>query len=285
MNKNKHRISRFITQILLLCTLPLSGLVAATEQHAKTGHTSHWGYTGSSGPTEWYRLSKAYALCGSGKRQSPVDIWNEVPADLYPLQFNYYSIPLQVLNNGHTLQANYNTVSKEETVTIGGNSYPVHAEPVYNSTLMLGDVPYQLLQFHFHTPSEHARDGRRYAMEVHLVHKSADGNLAVVGVLFERGAENPILKKVLDNVPGNIDEVKRVKGVTIDATDLLPVERQVFHYSGSLTTPPCSENVNWFVMKTPLEVSDKQVSRFEELIGENARPLQPMYWRSMLISD
>jgi carbonic anhydrase len=285
MQNFKYIFSGFLIRILLLSTLPLSGLVAATNQHAETGHTSHWGYTGSSGPDEWHSLSEAYALCGSGKRQSPVDIWNEASADLYPLRFEYKSIPLLVLNNGHTLQANYNTVGKEKTVSIGGKPYPVKSKPVHDSTLMLGDVPYKLLQFHFHAPSEHARDGRRYAMEVHLVHKSADGNLAVIGVLFERGDENPILRQVLGNVSGNINEVKLVQGVTINAADLLPHDRQVFHYSGSLTTPPCSENVNWFVMKTPIEVSDEQVNQFEHLVGENARPLQPMHWRSMLVSE
>ncbi len=285
MKQNQNDLSGLILRTLLLFFIPLSGLVAAADQHSESGHASHWGYTGSSGPTGWHSLSEAYALCGSGKRQSPVDIWNEVPADLYPLHFQYQAIPLLVLNNGHTLQANYNTLGQAETVTIGGKAYPVKGKPVYNSTLMMGDVPYKLLQFHFHTPSEHARDGRRYAMEVHLVHKSADGNLAVVGVLLKRGRENPTLKKVLDHVSGNINEVKHVQGVSINAADLLPANRDVFHYSGSLTTPPCSENVNWYVMKTPVEVSDAQVKQFAKLIGENARPLQSMHWRQMLISE
>ncbi len=285
MTKPKLVLSGFIVQILLLFVLSHGGLAAATTQHSATGHAPHWGYTGSSGPDAWHGLSKEYVLCGSGKRQSPVDIWNEVPADLYPLLYDYQSIPLLVLNNGHTLQANYNSIGRQETVAIGGKPYPVKSKPVYNSRLMLGDVPYQLLQFHFHAPSEHARNGQRYAMEVHLVHKSADGNLAVVGVLFERGRENPVLQKVLDNVSANLNEVKSVQGITINAADLLPEDRRVFHYSGSLTTPPCSENVNWFVMTTPLEVSEKQVRQFQTLIGENARPLQPMHWRQMLISD
>jgi carbonic anhydrase len=283
MNKCKNVFTGVVLQILL-CAFPFSGLVAATNQHTDTGHTSHWGYTGSTGPDEWGSLSKEYVLCGSGMRQSPVDIWNEAPADLYPLDFQYQTIPLIVLNNGHTLQANYNSSGHGETVTIGGKAYPVQGKPVYDSTLMLGDVPYKLLQFHFHTPSEHAREGRRYPMEVHLVHKSADGNLAVVGVLFERGNENPTLGKLLENVSANINEVKLVQGVTINAAELLPADHQVFHYNGSLTTPPCSENVNWFVMKNPVEVSDAQVNEFENLIGENARPLQSMHWRSMLIS-
>ncbi len=285
MTTFKHVLSGCIIRILLFCILPYGGLVAAANQHAEAGHAPHWGYTGASGPAGWHSLSEEYVLCGSGKRQSPVNMWNEVPADLYHLQFHYQSIPLLVLNNGHTLQANYNTVGAEETVTIGGKPYPVQSKPAYDSTLMLGDVAYRLLQFHFHTPSEHARNGRRYAMEVHLVHKSADGNLAVVGVLFERGKENPVLKKVLDNVSGNLNEVKLVQGITINAADLLPDDRRVFHYSGSLTTPPCSENVNWFLMTAPMEVSDKQVKQFENLLGKNARPLQPMNWRSMLISE
>lgn len=285
MKKSTKMYSISIFQILLLCILPVTGLFAATNQHAETGHTLHWGYTGSTGPAEWESLSKEYALCGSGKRQSPVDIWNEVPSNLYPLRFLYQSIPLRVLNNGHTLQANYNTFDGEETVSIGGKSYPVQTKPNHSSTLMLGDVPYKLLQFHFHTPSEHAREGQRYAMEVHLVHKSADGNLAVVGVLLKRGSENPTLGKVLKNVSGDINKIKIAQGITINAADLLPHDHQVFHYSGSLTTPPCSENVNWFVMKTPVEVSDAQVKQFEEMIGENARPLQSMHWRSMLTSE
>ncbi len=270
---------------LSLCLTPASRLVAGPHQSAGTGHGAHWGYTGSTGPEAWSGLAEEYVLCGSGKRQSPVDILSETPADLYPLVFQYQDIPLQVLNNGHTLQANYDTSGPDVTVNIGGKPYPVKAKPVYNSLLKLGDVSYKLLQLHFHTPSEHARNGIRYAMEVHLVHKSADGNLAVVGVLLDRGRENPVLKKILDNASGEINAVKRVKGVTLNASDLLPADREVFYYSGSLTTPPCSENVNWMVMKNPVEVSDAQVKAFDRLIGENARPLQPMHWRTMLTSE
>jgi carbonic anhydrase len=283
MKKLINFCSGIVFPLLFLSFLPFTSLVAA--QNKAGGHSTHWGYTGSVGPSEWYRLAKAYALCGSGKRQSPVDIWNETPAELYTLDFQYQSIPLQVLNNGHTLQANYYEPGGQQTVSIGGKSYPVKGQPTYNSTLMLGDVAYKLLQFHFHTPSEHARNGGRYAMEVHLVHKSADGNLAVVGVLLKQGKMNPTLGKILDHASDKINETKLVKGVTINAADLLPADRNVFHYSGSLTTPPCSENVNWFVMKSPVEVSDSQVKQFARIVGENARPIQSMYWRSMLTSE
>ncbi len=284
MNNFNLKYPAVLFTLLVFNILPITAIYAAT-QHAGGGHAVHWGYTGSAGPAKWGGISNEFALCGSGKRQSPVNIQNEKPTNLYPLLFRYRSVPLRVVNNGHTLQANYDTVNGEEIVSIGGEPYPVHAKPAYNSTLMLGDVPYKLLQFHFHTPSEHAREGERYAMEVHLVHRNASGNLAVVGVLLKRGRQNPTLQKVLDNVSGSINEVNAAQGVTVNASDLLPQNHQVFHYSGSLTTPPCSENVNWFVMKTPMEISDRQVTRFVKLIGKNARPLQGMHWRSMLVSE
>jgi carbonic anhydrase len=277
--------SKSILYALVLITLSLFSPITSASDNAAEKHALHWGYTGAAGPAEWGNLSKKFALCLSGKRQSPVNILNEVTADLYPLRFQYQSVSLQVLNNGHTLQANYSSLGSEASVKIGSETYPVQTQGVYNSTLMLGDVPYKLLQFHFHTPSEHARDGQRYPMEVHLVHKSADGNLAVVGVFLRRGNENPTLAKVLNNVSSEINKVTQLKNIQINAADLLPDSRERFHYYGSLTTPPCSENVNWFVMKTPIQASSAQINQFENLIGKNARPLQPMHWRTMLISE
>ncbi len=284
MSKFKMKHPTLMSALLTLTILPVTGIHAST-QNAGGGHAVHWGYAGSAGPTSWSSISNEFALCGSGKRQSPVNIQSEKSTALYPLRFQYQSVPLRVINNGHTIQANYDTVSGEQTVSIGGKPYSMHTKSAYNSTLMLGDVPYKLLQFHFHTPSEHAREGERYAMEVHLVHKNASGNLAVVGVLLKRGRQNPTLQKILDNVSGSVNEVNSVQSVSVNAADLLPRNHQVFHYSGSLTTPPCSENVNWFVMKAPMQVSAKQIRQFAKLIGKNARPLQGMHWRSMLVSE
>jgi len=147
---------------------------------------------------------------------------------------------------------------------------------------MLGDVPYKLLQFHYHTPSEHAFNGKRYAMEVHLVHKNANGNLAVVGVFIKAGNHNELLQQVLDNISSTVNQTSIIKDVLINAATLLPENRGFFYYNGSLTTPPCSENVNWFVMRNPIEASSEQVNRFAQLIGKNARPLQPLNWRNPL---
>lgn len=275
---------KYVGLILASLVLLTTDLPAAT-QHAGNSYAVHWGYSGSAGPEKWGAIENEFALCGSGKRQSPVDIQGESAATLYSLRFQYQSVPLRVINNGHTLQANYDTVNAEKTVSVGGKFYSVYTKPVYNSTLMVGKTSYKLLQFHFHTPSEHARKGERYAMEVHLVHKNANGNLAVVSVLLKLGKQNPTLQKMLDNVSDSINEINESRGINISAAYLLPRNHQFFYYSGSLTTPPCSENVNWFVMKKPMTVSSEQVNRFVKLIGKNARPLQGMHWRSMLVSE
>jgi len=275
-----------MTASILICLA--SYPVDSSETESKKSHSPssvHWEYSGSAGPSNWHSISDKFALCGSGKRQSPVDIQFEIPAHLYPLVFRHQSVPLQVVNNGHTLQANYGTPVTSETVKIGSKTYPIKQEPIYNSQMMLGDIPYKLLQLHFHTPSEHAINGQRAAMEVHLVHQSADGNLAVVGILLNAGSQNPLLQKILDNTSDEINRVYSPQGININTSDLLPANRQFFHYSGSLTTPPCSENVNWFVMKSEMQVSEQQIKRFAQLIGDNARPLQGMNWRSMLISE
>ncbi len=253
-----------------------------SEDHiAEQSHAIHWGYSGAEGPAQWGKLSDSYALCSSGKRQSPVNISDVEEQVLYPLSFHYNPVPVQVVNNGHTLQANYSEINKNNSVAIGGKEHQLASKLTYGSEMMLGDVSYKLLQFHFHTPSEHAHDSERHAMEVHLVHQAADGNLAVVGVFLKRGAKNAALQKVLDNASSTVNEVAVAAETMINAIAWLPDDRNYYHYSGSLTTPPCSENVNWFVMKEPIEVSDQQVSRFTQLIGENARPLQKVYWRTL----
>lgn len=257
-------------------------IVKVSAEHAHK--TIHWGYDGAGSPKAWPTLKTEYVLCGSGQRQSPVDVYSSKFANLFPVQFNYRDVVLQPLNNGHTLQANYtDTVTTKNSVIIGGTSYPIASNTKkYSSSLMLGDVPYELLQFHYHAPSEHALNGRHYAMEVDLVHRNADGNIAIVGVFLKKGTHNKVLQNVLDNVSVTINQPRIIQELLINATDLLPNKRDYFYYNGSLTTPPCTENVNWMVMKNPIEVSEKQVAHFIKLIGNNARSLQPLNWREPL---
>jgi len=166
----------------------------------------------------------------------------------------YQATPLKVVNNGHAIQVNYGAGS---TLTVDGKTY-------------------HLAQFHFHSPSEHTQDGKPYAMEAHLVHKADDGSLAVVGVFLKEGKENPFLARIWGHLPTEVNHEMTVAGTEVNVADLLPAKKAFFNYSGSLTTPPCSEGVTWLVMDRSVEVSKAQADKFRGLIHENARPVQPL---------
>ena len=209
-----------------------------------------WSYDGDTDPTHWTDLSTDYHTCGDGQRQSPIDI-DITTARQIPVTFNYHPIPIALLNNGHTIQQS------------GDGS----------CTLTLDHQDYPLLQFHFHTPSEHTHGGVHYPMELHLVHKHPSGALVVVGLWLTPGREQPelaALSKTLPQRPG--EQIK--KTTPINLTNLLPQDQTLVRYSGSLTTPPCSEGVTWLVLTTPMEASPHQIEHFSQLLGNNARPLQ-----------
>ncbi|PHQ94334.1 MAG: carbonate dehydratase [Pseudoalteromonas sp.] len=147
------------------------------------------------------------------------------------------------------------------------------------SSLQSEGAEYDLLQFHFHSPSEHTLNGKSFPLEVHFVHKAQDGTLAVVGVMFEEGAENAELAKIWKDMPKAANDVT-TSDVTVNAGNLLPVDQTVIRYAGSLTTPPCSEGVKWHVMTSPIEVSKEQVEKFLSTVPANNRPLQPLNDRS-----
>ncbi|MCI4625148.1 MAG: carbonic anhydrase family protein [Candidatus Magnetoovum sp. WYHC-5] len=236
-----------------------------TEGHAKEEHKgaaphAHWTYEGAEGPEHWGDLSPTYATCKIGKSQSPIDIPKVEAATETAIAFSYAQTPLKIINNGHTIQVNY---SPNSTITINGKEY-------------------KLMQFHFHSPSEHTLMGESFPMEAHIVHATKDKELAVIGVLFKVGAENPFIKTLWEHLPQKVDKEETVKGVNINAKQLIPTNTATYYnYSGSLTTPPCSENVNWNVLQTPIEVSQEQVDKFVSLIGKNARPVQPINERDV----
>jgi carbonic anhydrase len=233
---------------------------AALAQAADNpAHAVHWGYAGNHSPDHWGSLSHEFALCGSGKSQSPVDLSATLRISPTAISTHYRPTPLRIVNNGHTIQVNYAPGSYAE----------------------LGGKRHELLQFHFHSPSEHTVDGKHAAMEAHLVHRDVEGNLAVVGVLLKQGHELDDLQAVWMNLPQHEGE-KSVAGVEVDATKLLPRQAEVYSYSGSLTTPPCSEGVSWFVMREPMEVSADQIKAFRSIIPPNARPVQPLNGRGAL---
>jgi len=219
-----------------------------------SGHKVHWSYSGHEGPSQWGALSGAYEMCKAGMNQSPINIGVTSEREMDELNFSYATTGLRVLNNGHTIQVNRRG---ESHMSIAGEDY-------------------KLLQFHFHSPSEHHLDGNPYPMEAHFVHQNGDGRLAVVGVFFEMGSENPEVDKVLRNVPEAPDKERAFSKLSINPADLLPSDHSYVHYNGSLTTPPCSEGVRWFVMESTIKVSKKQVKKFLSMVGKNARPTQPM---------
>jgi carbonic anhydrase len=263
--------------LLVLALLPLAACSSSSQEtpasHATPAghaapvasshggnHGTHWGYEGETGPEHWGDLDPAFERCETGITQTPINLAH---ADSLPLPnpvFNYRPSKLRIVNNGHTIQANYDE----------------------GSVLTLGDHTYQLVQFHFHTPSEHTLQGEHFPMEVHLVHKDEQGTLAVVGILMQQGVTHNLVQTIWDKMPTEAGP-EQVFEETINALTLLPKTQTTWRYTGSLTTPPCSEGVNWFVMTTPIEVSEAQAAAFKVLFKNNARPVQPLLDRTLLV--
>jgi len=243
--------------------LATAGLAAcpACIALAETAARPHWSYQGATGPQEWDALDGAYATCGIGSQQSPIDIAGSIRAELTPLEFSYGEFTAEVENNGHTIEV------------------PVPPSHV----LRLDGADFTLLQFHFHAPSEHRIDGRAFPMEAHFVHRGGAGELVVVAVMLAEGAANPALAPVFDRIPavpggGPGGEAR------LSLLSLLPAERGYYLYAGSLTTPSCSEIVTWLVLRRPVTLAASQIARFTAIFAGNARPLQPTNRRFILRS-
>ena len=220
----------------------------AAPAHAES---LHWSYEGAGGPKAWAKLAPEYAKCGNGERQSPIDIRDGMKVDLEPIMFEYRPSGFKVIDNGHTIQAN-----------VGG----------WNAMRVMGRR-FKLVQFHFHRPSEETIDGKQFEMVVHLVHKDSEDRLAVVAVLVEGGARQPAIQAVLNNLP--LEKGQEVAGTpNLDLNQMLPENRRYYTYMGSLTTPPCTEDVLWIVMKQPVQASAEQLELFSRMYPMNARPTQ-----------
>ena len=253
---NKVRKILFLTVPASLALFVNAPVLCASEQ------SPHWSYEGEEGPEHWGEIADLYRMCSEGKNQSPIDLTVDVHAGLPELVFDYHSSNLLETNTGHSIQQN---VQPGSFLTITGR-----------------DARYQLKQFHFHSPSEHKINGRSYAMELHFVHVSDDGALAVVGVMIDEGEEHPVLNQLWSWMPENAGDTSE-QAIGIEETNLLPPTREYFAYSGSLTTPPCSEGVVWVVLKTPIEASAEQIARFKERVGPATnRPVQPHNARLIL---
>lgn len=214
---------------------------------------SEWGYSGENGPEHWGHVSK---VCETGKNQSPINLTDTVTSELKPLAIDYQGQVTTLTNNGHTLQA---TVTGNNTLTVDG-------------------MQFELKQFHFHTPSENLIKSHQYPLEAHFVNQDSDGNLAVVAVMFDIGAADHELAQLTQRLPGKGDAVP----VSFPVKDLLPTAQKYYRFNGSLTTPPCSEGVRWFVMKQPKTLSTAQENALTSMMGHNNRPVQARNARVVL---
>lgn len=244
---------------LLACGLALPAI--AGEKSG--GHASHWAYQGKQGPANWGELNPEFQTCKIGKMQTPVDLAGTTLAQASGTTgtpaTEYGSVPLKIVNDGHTIQVN---VAPGNFMTAGGKRF-------------------EFLQFHFHTPSEHTVNGKPYPMEVHLVHKDVEGKLGVLGIFLQTGTSSAALQSIWNNLPKKINREFHVQDVDFDLNALLPTGTDLYTYNGSLTTPPCSEGVQWFVLAQPIEISAQNVKQFVKLLGHNAKPVQPLNGRNI----
>jgi carbonic anhydrase len=234
------------------------------DSHSKPGekvekskadkHAAHWGYEGALGPDRW---GDEFPTCAKGKSQSPLNIRGPFEKALFPITPDYKSGPLKIINNGHTIQVNVPPGSK----------------------LRIDSRPFELVQFHFHRPSEELIDGKPAAMVVHFVHKSSEGRLAVLGVLLKEGNENPGIKLLWQHAPQKEGPEVAPEGANFNPGNLLPREYEFWSYEGSLTTPPCTEGVRFFILKSQVNISKEQVEQFP--FRMNARPVQPQNGRAI----
>ncbi|MCW9732961.1 carbonic anhydrase family protein [Avibacterium sp. 20-15] len=237
---------------LIISSILVALLAGCSQTPYQAKIHPHWGYSGETDPQHWGELSVDYQLCERGKNQSPVNFTKAVTS-YNSVKYQYQPSHISLVNNGHTLQASLQTE---------------------NNQLKIDEKVFVLQQFHFHSPSEHQFQGNHFPVEIHFVHKSATGELAVLAVMVKEGNANPVLEELLHN-PLNINE-KKVLARPLDIIKLLPQSKGHYRLNGSLTTPPCSEGVNWVVLQQPINASSEQLQLFSRTLGHNNRPVQPM---------
>ncbi|MDP0930297.1 carbonic anhydrase [Paracoccus onubensis] len=237
---------------VILISLLFAPHLALAEETA-----AHWSYMGETGPEHWAEIAPEDKACKAGTRQSPIDLSKTDAVGELSFTSDYRAVPMKIWNNGHTIQLD-----------------------AKNAGEMAEDGKiYNLLQVHFHDPSEHALNGKNYPLEAHFVHRDKDGELAVLGVFIEEGAENPELAKIISHIPAKPGEPMVVEGLDFDPSALLPDNLAAYRYSGSLTTPPCTEGVAWRILSHPITASADQIKALADVMGSNNRPLQAVNGR------
>jgi carbonic anhydrase len=255
-------MNRYIRAVALSLCL-FSTMTSAYATIPENSQTLPWSYAGATGPEHWGSLDPAYAACSQGKKQSPIDFR---PSDSTAapssgtVEIQYHPTTVTWMNNGHTLQVN---------------------DPTHSNTIKLNNESYTLTQLHFHTPSEHTLQGRRFDMEGHLVHEGPDGKLAVIGFWIQKGQESKLFSEMLHKLPKEPTNQDIKLSEPLHFEKLLPPDRTLYKYQGSLTTPPCTEGVSWIFIQQPISMSREQIASFKSIFPDNHRPVQPMYDRTI----
>lgn len=264
MNHRKFYYSFLSASLCLTLAACSTGNTQKLAQESKEtkpvaeNHQTHWSYEGKTGSEHWGELDPTFSACVNGTEQSPINIEisqinpNKV---LDKIDINYQPTKFTLMNNGHTIQANF----KAE-----------------NNSIILDGTTYNLVQFHFHTPSEHQFNGKNFDMELHLVHKNDTGNLAVLGIMIKEGKENKALSNIWANLPEKETEKDIELNTTVNLPSLLPNDQKSFIYNGSLTTPPCTEEVKWIVLEQPIDMDREQIDAFQKIFSDNHRSAQPL---------
>lgn len=243
-----------MTSRIVIAAMALSLLAACGGGDSSP---AHWSYEGEEGPEHWAELDPAYAACADGTAQTPIDVVGPTPVDLVDPELAYEAGEAEVVNTGHTIQAN---AASGSTLTVDGAEYP-------------------LAQMHFHAPSEHAVDGAHAPVEAHFVHKTEDDEIAVVGVVLTAGdAPNEAWQPFVEALTVEGEDAVETQ---LDWEAMLPDDRTTIRYEGSLTTPPCTEGVRWLLMQEPVPLGADQLAAFESAYSENNRPLQPLNGRTV----
>ena len=263
--KLQQAVVTFLALAVVACQPAAQHETAAVDEvsNEAAAHEVHWGYTGEGAPEHWADLEPGFALCGEGVEQSPVDLTGAVPIEdagferllgETVLTVTQRARVMDLVDNGHTIQIT--------------NDVPMSTE--------LGGVRYELVQYHFHAPSEHTIDGEHAPLEVHFVHKSAAGELAVIGILVEEGTHDVLWDAIIEALPAAPGDSRHVEDLDLDMSELRPLPTRYYRYAGSLTTPPCSEGVQWVVMAEKRQISSEQMAAIVSRLHHNNRPVQPL---------
>lgn len=270
--------------LLFLCALiSIIFLCSAYADIENEGAIIPWSYLGNTGPSRWANLNSDFLLCAQGKEQSPINLPHQTQILSANLIFKYNSSPLSLILDGDT---NLNIGTKHYLINDGHSIQVNFSEKGVSELLIFKGQPYRLVQFHFHSPSENLLQGSNYPLEVHLVHQGQDGKVLVVGVFIKAGEANPVLEKIIRYLPKQRKKQIAIAQEKVDPMNLLPASKSYYSFAGSLTTPPCTQGVQWIIMAQPISAGTGQIVSLRQAMGGvNARPVQPLYARKIFYSN